>query len=134
MVMFKELRHLTISIERSPQAVYAFASNPENLPRWAAGLGQGIKRVGDHWQVKTGDSTVDLRFTPQNEYGVMDHTVTLADGTEVYVPLRVIANGEGSEVSFVLYRQLEMTDADFARDAGLMQSDLLALKTLLERQ
>lgn len=132
--MFKELRHLTISIERTPQEVYTFASNPENLPKWAAGLGQGIKQVGDHWEVKTGDSTVDLRFAPENEYGVLDHTVTLADGTEVYVPLRVIANGQGSEVTFVLYRQPEMTDADFARDAGLMQSDLAALKVLLEGQ
>ena len=134
MVKFKEVRYLTISIEREPQVVYAFASNPENLPKWAAGLGQGINRKGDHWEVKTGDSTVDLRFTPQNEYGVMDHTVTLADGTEVYVPLRVIANGQGSEVSFVLYRQPEMSDADFARDAGLMQNDLQELKNLLEGQ
>ncbi len=132
MIKFKEVRYLTISIERTAQDVYAFASNPENLPKWAAGLGQGIKQVGDHWQVKTGASTVDLRFAPQNEYGVMDHTVTLADGTEVYVPLRVIANGQGSEITFVLYRQPEMTDADFARDAGLMQSDLAALKALLE--
>ncbi len=134
MIKFKEVRYLTISIERTPKDVYAFASNPENLPRWAAGLGQGIKRKGDHWEVKTGDSTVDLHFTPQNEYGVMDHTVTLADGTEVYVPLRVIANGQGSEVTFTLYRQPDMTDADFVRDGGLMQSDLKALKALLEGQ
>lgn len=134
MVKFKEVRYLTISIERTPEAVYAFASNPENLPQWAAGLGQGIKRVGDHWQVITGDSTVDLRFTPQNEYGVMDHTVTVADGSEVYVPMRVIPNGQGSEVMLVLFRQPEMTDADFARDAGLMQNDLQNLKTLLESQ
>ncbi len=134
MIKFKEVRYLTISIERTPQVVYAFASNPENLPKWAAGLGQGIKRAGDHWEVVTGDSTVGLRFTHQNEYGVMDHTVTLADGTEVYVPMRVIPNGHGSEVMLVLFRQPEMDDAAFARDAGLMQNDLLALKTLLERQ
>lgn len=133
MIKFKEIRYLTISIEREPEAVYAFASNPENLPQWAAGLGQGVKRAGEHWEVQTGDSTVGLRFTPQNDYGILDHTVVMADGTEVYVPMRVMPNGKGSEVMLGLFRQPEMNDADFARDAGLMQNDLVALKTLLER-
>lgn len=132
MIKFKEMRYLTIAIERTPEAVYAFASNPENLPQWAAGLGQGVTRAGDHWEVKTGDSTVGLRFTPQNEYGVMDHTVMLPDGNEVYVPMRVMPNGAGSEVMLGLFRQPEMSDADFARDAGMMQSDLAALKKLME--
>lgn len=133
MVKFKEVRYLSISIEREPEAVYAFASNPENLPQWAAGLGQGVKRAGEHWEVKTGDGTVGLRFTPHNEFGVLDHTVVLPDGTEVYVPMRVMPNGKGSEVVLVLFRQPEMDDAEFDRDAGLMQKDLSALKALLER-
>jgi hypothetical protein len=132
MIQFKEVRYLTISIEREPEAVYAFASKPENLPQWAAGLGQGVKRAGDHWEVQTGDETVGLRFTPPNEYGVLDHTVVLADGTEVYVPMRVMPNGKGSEVMLGLFRQPEMDDAVFARDAGLMQQDLANLKALLE--
>ncbi len=133
MIKFREVRYLTVSIEREPEAVYAFASNPENLPLWAAGLGQGVKRAGEHWEVKTGDGTVGLRFTPQNAYGVLDHTVMLPDGTEVYVPMRVMANGMGSEVTLVLFRQPEMDDNEFDRDAGLMQKDLSALKALLER-
>jgi hypothetical protein len=32
----------------------------------------------------------------------------------------------------VLFRQPEMVDAEFARDAGLMQNDLRTLKALLE--
>jgi hypothetical protein len=133
MVKFKEVRYLSVSIEREPGAVYAFTSHPENLPQWASGLGQGIKRAGEHWEVETGQGTVGLRFTPHNEYGVLDHTVVLADGTEVYVPMRVMPNGQGSEVTLVLFRQPEVDDAEFARDAGLMQNDLLALKALLER-
>lgn len=133
MIKFKEVRYLSVSIEREPAAVYAFASNPENLPQWALGLGQGVKRKGEHWEVQTGEGTVGLRFTPHNEYGVLDHTVVLSDGSEVYVPMRVMPNGKGSEVMLVLFRQPEMDDAVFARDAGLMQNDLLALKALLEQ-
>ena len=43
-------------------------------------------------------------------------------------------NGKGSEVMLVLFRQPEMDDDAFVRDAGLMQNDLWALKALLERQ
>ena len=133
MLMFKEVRYFSVSIEREPETVYAFTSNPENLPQWASGLGQGVKRAGEHWEVETEQGAVGLRFTPHNEYGVLDHTVVLADGTEVYVPMRVMPNGQGSEVTLVLFRQPGMDDAEFARDAGLMQKDLWALKALLER-
>src|SRR5699024_11647740 len=34
-------RHLDIIIERPWRAVYEFASDPRNLPRWAAGLAGG---------------------------------------------------------------------------------------------
>ena len=134
MVKFEEVRYLSVSIEREPKVVYAFTSNPENLPQWAAGLGQGVNRAGEHWEVKTPEGSVGLRFTPQNEYGVLDHTVVLSDGTEIYVPMRVMPNGQGSEVMLVLFRQPGMDDDEFIRDAGLMQNDLLALKALLERQ
>lgn len=134
MIAHNEVRYLSVSIERDPREVYAFTSNPEHLPQWAAGLGLGVQRAGEHWEVKTQDGVVGLRFTPDNAYGVLDHTVVLPDGAEVYVPMRVMPNGKGSEVMLGLFRQPEMDDAAFARDAGLMQSDLLALKTLLESQ
>src|SRR6478672_2185917 len=110
MIKFKEVRYLSVSIELEPQAVYAFASNPENLPKWAAGLGRGIKRAGEHWEVQTDPGAVGLRFTSQNQYGVLDHTVVLPNGTEVYVPMRVIPHGKGSEVMITLFRQPEMDD------------------------
>jgi hypothetical protein len=93
MIKFKEVRYLSISIDLEPEAVYAFTSNPENLPQWAAGLGQGVRRAGEDWEVQTEQGPVGLRFTPHNEYGVLDHTVVLPDGTEVYVPMRVMPNG-----------------------------------------
>jgi uncharacterized protein YndB with AHSA1/START domain len=37
-------KHISVSIERSAAEVYEFASNPENLPKWAGGLSGSIKR------------------------------------------------------------------------------------------
>jgi hypothetical protein len=125
-------RVLTIGIERDAAAVYTFASQPENLPRWAAGLGSGITRSGDDWAVTTPIGTVRLRFAPPNVFGVLDHVVTLADGTEVDVPVRVMPNGTGAEVAFTLFRQPAMSDDDFARDAAQVAADLTTLKRLLE--
>jgi hypothetical protein len=134
MVELMKLRYVSVSIDLDAHSVYAFTSNPENLPKWAAGLGLGIQRSGENWEVKTGNGSVILIFTPHNEYGVLDHTVVLSDGTEVYVPMRVIPNGKGSEVMLGLFRQPEMDDVAFDRDADLMQKDLLTLKNLLERK
>jgi hypothetical protein len=134
MAELMKLHCLSVSIDLDARSVYAFTSNPENLPQWAAGLGLGIRRSGESWEVKTGNGSVKLIFTPYNEYGVLDHTVVLSDGTEVYVPMRVMPNGRGSEVMLGLFRQPEMDDVAFERDAGLMQKDLLTLKNLLERK
>jgi hypothetical protein len=32
------VEHISIYIHRAPDDVYAFASDPKNLPRWAAGI------------------------------------------------------------------------------------------------
>jgi hypothetical protein len=131
-MVLRPCRVLTIGIERDAAAVYAFASRPENLPRWAAGLGSGIVRSDDDWAVTTPIGTVRLRFAPPNVFGVLDHVVTLPDGSEVDVPVRVVPNGTGAEVAFTLFRQPAMSAEDFERDAGQVAADLATLKRLLE--
>ncbi len=41
---------------------------------------------------------VALAFVPRNDFGVLDHDVTLPSGETVYNPMRVIADGTGCEV------------------------------------
>ncbi len=72
-----------------------------------------------------------MRFTPRNEYGVLDHTVTLPDGTQVLNPVRVIAHPEGAEIVFTV-RQLGSSDAQSAADVATVTADLRRLKELLE--
>jgi hypothetical protein len=127
-----EVRQMTVSIARPADQVYAFAHQPESFPKWAAGLGAGLSRDGDLWVAHGPDGDVHVRFSPENPYGVLDHWVTLPDGTEISIPLRVVANGDGAEVTLTLFRVPGMDDATFERDQGMVAKDLAKLKALLE--
>ncbi|MFH9729445.1 SRPBCC family protein [Streptomyces sp. NPDC017260] len=129
----KESRHLGIHIDRTATDVYAYASDPANLPAWAHGLGGSIEKTADEWIADSSSlGRVRVAFAPRNNLGVLDHYVTLPSGETVYNPVRVIADGTASEVVFTLRRQPETTDADFERDAGTVAADLARLKELME--
>jgi hypothetical protein len=72
-----------------------------------------------------------IRFIDRNAFGVMDHHVDIGGGDEIYMPMRVIPNGEGAEVILTVFRQPDMSDEKFQADIEWVQRDLQALKTLL---
>lgn len=128
------VRHISISIARPPAEVYAFASDPRNLPRWAAGLARSdVRPEGGAWVADAPFGKVRIRFAPPNALGVMDHDVTLDSGVTVHNPMRVVPNGDGSEFVFTLIRRPEMNDAQFAADQAAVERDLKTLKDLLEQ-
>lgn len=132
-IMFPESRHISTDINLNPRAVYDFAADPANLPKWASGLaGSEVTRDGDHWSTQSPMGVVAFTFAPDNEYGVLDHEVTLPSGETTYNPMRVIRNQQGSEVIFSLRRGPGMSDADFERDAEVVAEDLATLKSVLE--
>jgi hypothetical protein len=91
-----------------------------------------VENVDGRWFVETSSGRVGFAFVERNEYGVLDHHVTLPSGELIYNPMRVIPDGDCCEVVFTLRRLPEMSDEDFARDAGLVQADLTRLKHVLE--
>jgi hypothetical protein len=118
-------RHISVWIDATPDAVYAFASDPVELPRWAAGLADPAL------------SDADVDFAPLNEFGVLDHVVRLPSGAAVYNPMRVIPAAPGEtrcEVVFTLRRRPRVTDAEFEADAAAVTADLATLRRLVEDQ
>jgi hypothetical protein len=79
-------KHISVSINRPSAQVYEFASNPENLPKWAAGLSGSIKKVNDDWIAESPIGTVKVKFAEKNKFGVLDHDVTLSSGAKFYTP------------------------------------------------
>lgn len=127
-------QHIGIGIDRPAAEVYDFAADPLNLPRWAAGLaGSTVERDGEQWFTESPMGRVTFTFAPRNDFGVLDHDVTLPSGETVYNPLRVISDGDGCEVVFTLRQRPEMTDEDFERDADAVAKDLATLKSQIER-
>lgn len=64
----------------------------------------------------------------------MDHWVHPDQGAEIYVPMRVIANGPGALVEFTLFRQPGMTKEKFQADADWVARDLQALRAFAEEE
>jgi Polyketide cyclase / dehydrase and lipid transport len=124
--------HVSVTIDRPVAAVYDFASVPENLPQWAPGLGCSVELVDGKWTADSPMGRVSFVFVPRNEYGVLDHDVTLPSGETVYNPMRVIATDAGCEVVFTVRRRPGMSDDDFAGDVAAVAADLALLKQLLE--
>ena len=127
-----ESRHLSVVIERPPDVVYRYAVNPENLPSWAAGLSGSIRRDGDRWVADSPMGEVVVAFAPRNDFGVLDHEVTLPSGETALNPMRVLPAGDGAEVVFTLRRAPAMDDAGFEADAAAVTADLATLKRVLE--
>ena len=128
-------RIIHTSIERDWREVYAFMADHEKMPLWASGLASGLRSDGEDWIADGGPvGNVRVRFAPKNDFGVIDHRVTMENGLVVENALRVVPNGDGAEVMFTLLRLPGMDDAAFEADAAHVARDLEMLKTLLEKE
>ena len=125
-------RHIAADIRAPAEAVYAFASDPANLPAWASGLGGSGQLVEGRWEADAPFGRVVVAFVEANPFGVLDHDVTLPTGEVVRNPMRVIPDGLGCEVVFSLRRAPGVADEEHERDAATILADLETLKRLLE--
>jgi hypothetical protein len=123
---------LSVSIARPPHEVYDYIVDPSHFPAWANAFCRSARRDGAEWIIETPDGPVRLRFVTWNQWGVLDHAVTLASGEKIVNPMRVVPNGDGAEVLFTVFQRPGMSDGQFYEDASQVQRDLETLKRILE--
>lgn len=132
--MKSQVQHISITIDKPKDEVYTFVSEAENFPKWLAFVASITLKMGNIFTAETTLGTIKIAMPLKNDFGVIDHVVTLADGTKVPNPLRVIPNGEKSEVVFTLFKAPGKTEKQFNDDAELVATDLKTLKKILEKQ
>lgn len=130
--MFRSLT-ITISIDRPHRDVYEFLAEPRNLPTWTTGIQRMEHRQGNDWAAILGDRELIFRYTPRNEYGVLDYSIRgPGEDRPHVVPTRVFANDAGAELTITHYQRPGMTDDEFQSEAEWIRADFLTLKALLE--
>ena len=128
-----EAKVIACSVRRSARELYEMLWTPGSFPKWASGLSDAsLERDGIGWRSQGPEGPIRLTFSEHNSVGVMDHWVDLGDGHVVYVPMRIIANGDGSEVMLTLFRQPGMSDGKLAEDEAWIRRDLGVLKEFAE--
>jgi hypothetical protein len=78
-----------------------------------------------------GDVAVTTHF--REELGLLDHTVTLGDGTEVLIPYRVAPNHRGSELIMTNIKSPGDSDEEWAEQVDWMRTELTNAKHYVER-
>ena len=131
--MLHESVHVSTSIERHAEEVYAYVMDPANLSIWAAGLAESpLRQTDGEWVADSPLGRVTVAFVRPNDLGVADHDVTLPSGETVTNPMRIFANGDGCDVVFSVRRLAAMSEADFAADVDAVARDLASLRSLME--
>ncbi len=130
--MLYEAQVVTEPTAVSAQVVYEFARHMENLPRWASGLSSGIERRGGRWITQSPMGEVQVVMAAANEFGVLDHDVTLPDETIVHNAFRVTPAGSGCVLTFVVLRLPGTSQEAFDADVAHVRKDLKALRQFVE--
>ncbi len=126
---------LSISINSKPKTVYEFVLNLENLPKWAKMFCRSIKLLNGEWIAEVLQEQAKVRITKRNDFGILDHYVKLLSSPnvdEVFVPMRVVQNGDGSEVIFTIFELAGMAEERYAEDIRMVEQDLKNLKSIVE--
>ena len=132
--MATESRFILVGVDCPAADAYRYISNPAHLPEWAAGLGSTVEKVDGDWVIESPLGRIVISFVAANSLGVLDHHVTLPTGESFYNPMRVLPDGTGCEVIFMVRRRPDQTYEAFCADVEMVEADLARLKHRLESQ
>jgi hypothetical protein len=119
-----------VTIPASAEEVFAFLSDPGNLPRWAVGFARGIRRDGDEWIVQTAAGEFPVQYGIDLERGTIDIHTTVAPGVVSSVYSRVTPNGSGAEYVFTHFQEPGMPDDVFEGQRAALEEELALLPIL----
>jgi len=111
------------------------AADPRRLPEWVAGLAGAEVTPSEQpgvWVTESPMGRALVRFTGGDDPGVLDHEVTLPDGSTTLNRFRASSCAGGTELVFLVEPAAGASADDHARDVAMVRADLERLRELLE--
>jgi hypothetical protein len=106
----------TLVVDKKPDIVFDFFSNPKNWER--GGVLKETKKIdGDWWQADTPLGEAKIRIRANKALGTFDHDFVIGR-REWTVFCRVTPNERGSTVSWLFTRPERMSQSEFERQLG----------------
>src|SRR5687768_1937057 len=109
----QESRIITIPINRRYEEVYGFISVPESMMVWGASDPDAkMEHVADSdYLVDLPRGRLMMRFSPVNDYGVLDFQVFPREATGGPVTaVRLHRNDDGCELVYIYFRREGISD------------------------
>ncbi|UYN98262.1 MAG: hypothetical protein KIT02_09775 [Devosia sp.] len=126
---------IVMQIDADLTEVRRFLDEPRNYAKWAAVDPDSYRQLPDgDWsaQVRFGGLR-HIRFLKEApEAGMHDHAVFAPGEEPLWMPMRSLAKGEGTELRFTFTQRPGMSEESFRSTIEWITIDLLTLKTLLE--
>jgi hypothetical protein len=124
---------VSLPIARPIETVYEFLLAPENFGRWAfVGDVEMRDLGGNDWAVETSVGPRILNLATRNDQFVLTHTARLPGGVPHPIPMRLMRNGEGTQLTHVFLQYEGQSEAEWRSAIEWVTADLGALKSYLE--
>lgn len=126
--------HISVYIDCHPAQVYDLLCNPENFAAWSNDLKGPIEQLENGWLFDSHQGPVKVCFSPRNDFGILDYSLTLSSGEVYQHPLRILPNGLGSEVVMTIWVANGTAHQDFLRYRQMVKEDLIAIKDFIAKK
>jgi hypothetical protein len=123
----------SILIDAAPDAVFDFASRPENQPSWATNFVRSTRPLGGGRHVmETPAGELTYRVRTDTASGVIDFVLETPAGESI-LPARVVPHGGGSIFTFTITRAPGMSPEAWEHGKRGLDEELENLKALMEK-
>jgi len=104
---------LTASLPHDAQILFARIADPENLPLWHSSFCRSVRKEAGVLLVESPKGPVATRFIRNDHSLVLDILAEVVEGIELTNAIRVLSNGEGSEIVWTLVKPDGVSESIF---------------------